>query len=158
MAMARSFLRGMGLPSYLWGEAVRHSIYILNRLPTRILCGRTPYEAWTGMKPDLKFIKVFGCTTFMKLPLVHIKKLDNRSKAVINLGKEPGTKGFRLYDPNTGSLFVSRDVTFDETKAWAWEQQNKETYAADNMFTVAGSYVETEDGLNAGETGAATPT
>lgn len=32
--IARSYLKEMGVPSILWGEAVRHSVYVLNRLPT----------------------------------------------------------------------------------------------------------------------------
>lgn len=40
----------------LWGEAVRHSVYVLNRLPTRALSNQTPYEACTGLKPNLSHI------------------------------------------------------------------------------------------------------
>ncbi|KAL8123369.1 hypothetical protein AgCh_011370 [Apium graveolens] len=79
-AMARSFLRGANLPAYLWGEAVRHSIYVLNRMPTRSLNGKTPYEAWNGDKPDLTHLRVFGCTAFVKIPSKNVKKLDNRSE------------------------------------------------------------------------------
>lgn len=52
-AMTRSLLKGAKLPAFLWGEAVRHLICILNRLPNRALNGKTPYEAWCGKKPDL---------------------------------------------------------------------------------------------------------
>lgn len=54
VAMVRSMLKTMNLPSFLWGEALRHSVYILNRLPTRALTEMTPYEAWTGRKPNLE--------------------------------------------------------------------------------------------------------
>lgn len=127
VAMTRIILTGMNLPSMLWGKAIRHSVYILNRRPTKILHGRTLYEAWTGKKPDLSYLKIFGWVGYMKVPYVHIIKLDNRSKAVVYLGKEPRTKGYRLYDPNTGSLYVSRDVIFDESKTCVWEQQDGET-------------------------------
>lgn len=123
-AMTRSFLKGAKLPSYLWGEAVRHSVYVLNRLSTRVLSGKTLYEAWTGDKPNLQHIKVFGCMVFMKIPQVHIKKLDNRSKAVVYLGKEPGTKANQLFDPASRTLHVSRDLVFEEEKTWAWEQKS----------------------------------
>lgn len=73
-AMTRSLLRGKNLPAYMWGEAVRHSIYLLNRLPTKILCGTTPYEAWKGTKPNLDHIKLFGCLAYMKVPQVQVKK------------------------------------------------------------------------------------
>lgn len=35
--MARSCLKEMHLPLELWGQIVRHSVYVLNRLPTRAL-------------------------------------------------------------------------------------------------------------------------
>ncbi|KAL8089981.1 hypothetical protein AgCh_039442 [Apium graveolens] len=35
----------------------------------------------------------------MRIPTVNMKKLDDRSKGVVHLGKEPVTKTYRLYDP-----------------------------------------------------------
>lgn len=113
-------------------------MYILNQLQTKVLSGRTPYEAWTGKKPDLKFVKVFGCTTFMKIPSVHTRKLDDRSKAVLNLGKELGTKAYRLYDPKNGSVCVSRDVVFAENKAWTWENVDERQNISFGSLIVGG--------------------
>lgn len=76
--MIRSFLKESKLPSYMWGEAIRHAVYVLNQLPTSVLKGRTPYEASGGRKPNLGHINVFGCIEFMKLSSVHVKKLDDR--------------------------------------------------------------------------------
>ncbi|KAL8157797.1 hypothetical protein AgCh_002489 [Apium graveolens] len=73
-AMVRSMLKETKMPAYLWGEVVRHTIYLLNYLPTRALSNKTPYE-------------------------VNVRKLEHRSKAVVYLGKEPGTKASSLYDP-----------------------------------------------------------
>lgn len=61
----------------------------------------------------------------MKIPQVHLKKLDDRSKAVVYLGKEPGTKASRLYDPISGRIHISRDVIYQEDKFWPWEEQSK---------------------------------
>lgn len=119
--MARSCLKETKLPSVMWGEAVRHSIYLLNRLPTRALTGITPYEAWNERKPHLGHIRIFGCVAHMKIPSQHTSKLDDRSRQVINLGKESGTKAYRLYDPLVNKIHVSRDVTFEENKSWPWE-------------------------------------
>lgn len=96
VAMARSFLKIKGLPSEICGEAVRHSIYILNRLPTRALSGKTPYEALTNRKPDVGHIRVFGCVAHKKLQNAHTTKLSDRSKLVVHLEKELGTKGFQI--------------------------------------------------------------
>lgn len=89
--MARSYLKQMEMPSEMWGEAIIHSVYVLNRLPTRALSGKTPYEAWMGNKPDIGHIRVFGCVVHMKIPGDKTKKLDDRSLKVVNLGKESGT-------------------------------------------------------------------
>lgn len=150
--MARSFLKQMNMPNYFWGEAVRHSIYILNRLPTRAITGITPYEAWCGEKPHVEHIKVFGCTAYMKVPGTNVKKLDDRSKAVIYLGKEPGTKAFRLYDLETRKVCVSRDVYFEERKVWDWHQDAQVMKAQACTFTVADSdTLEVSNGSVGGE-------
>lgn len=111
----------MKLPLTMWGEAVRHTVYIINRLPTRALSGQTPFEAWTGDKPDVGHIRVFGCLSHMRIPSAHTKKLDDRSMQVVNLGKELGTKAYRLFDPVSSRIFVNRDVVFEETKSWPWQ-------------------------------------
>lgn len=108
VVMARSLLKGRQLPSHLWGEAVRHSTYFLNRLPTRSMSGATPYEAWKKRKPDVSHVRVFRCVTYMKLPSVHTTKLNDRSHKMVHLGNEPGTKAYRLLDPTTGKISESR--------------------------------------------------
>lgn len=131
----------MHLPAKMWAEAVRNSIYILNRLPTRALTGRTPYEAWIKRKPEIGHVRVFGCLAYMKTPSVHNTKLDDRSKKVINLGREPGTKGYRLYDPKENRIHISRDVIFEETKQWPWDMTTEretmqENFVVPNMFKI----------------------
>lgn len=83
VAMGRSMLKERNIPAKLWGEAIRHAVYVLNKLPTRALSKLTPYESWTSKKPQLEHTKVFGCLGYMKIPAVHVKKLDDRSKPVV---------------------------------------------------------------------------
>lgn len=75
----------------------------------------------------------------MKISKVHTRKLDDRSKQVIYLGKEPGTKAHRLFDPNTSCLHVSRDVRFDEKKGWDWKLQCAENRAGSDSFVIIGA-------------------
>ena len=139
VAMGRSMLKEMKVPSVMWGEAIRHAVYVLNKLPTRSLTGITPYEAWFGKKPSVDYLRIFGCVAHMKIPSVHVKKLDDSSKKVVHLGREPGTKAYRLYDPITGMIHVSRDVIFDESQGWSWETTDlgDHHYAA-GSFELAG--------------------
>lgn len=150
--MARSCLKEMNMPCELWGEAVRHSVYLLNRLPTRALSLKTPYEIWKGEKPNISHIRVFGCVAHMKVPKVNVSKLDDRSMKVINLGREPGSKAYRLYEPDSGRLFVSRDVMFDEMKSWPWNQPGEDYELHSRSFSVPDEYgVDTHEDASQNE-------
>jgi hypothetical protein len=112
--MARCLLKAMKVPSVFWGEAVRTAIYLLNRSPTKALNNITPFEAWHGVKPKVSHLKIFGCVAHVKQVGPGIGKLSDRSKRMVFIGYESGTKGFRLFDPSTNRLVVNRDVIFDE--------------------------------------------
>ena len=109
-------MKARGVPSTFWGEAVSNVVFILNRSPTKALKNKTPYEAWHGEKPAVHFMRTFGCIAHVKVTRPHAAKLDDRSMKMVFLGYEPGSKGYRVYDPVSGRLHVSRDVVFDETK------------------------------------------
>ena len=134
----------MNMPNHFWGEAVRRATYLINRLPTRAVTGITPYEAWSKEKAHVDHIKVFGCVAYMKTPSMHLKKLDSRSKVVVYLGKEVGTKAFRLYDPEMKTVCVSRDVVFEENKSWCWSKETEEIITQLGSFTVASDFQNRE--------------
>lgn len=72
----------------------------------------------------------------MKVPSVHTGKLDDRSRTVINLGREAGTKGYRLYDPLTKQILVSGDVVFDERVKWSWKLPENHIAAQHGNYTL----------------------
>ena len=37
LEMTRSILKHMDMPNHLWGEAIRHATYLINRVTTRSL-------------------------------------------------------------------------------------------------------------------------
>jgi hypothetical protein len=115
MEMVRSMLAEFNTPKVFWAEAAFTAVDILNRLPTKAVTGVTPYEAWTGRKPELGHIRVFGCIAFVHVPKEKRRKLDDKSIKCILLGYEPGTKVYRLYEPITRRVIKSRDVIFIET-------------------------------------------
>lgn len=82
------------------------------------MSGITPYEAWSGEKPHVEHVRVFGCLAHMKVPNQRVKKLDDMSIPVIHLRKKPSTKAYRLYDPVGKKMHVSKDVIFEEKKQW----------------------------------------
>ena len=58
---AKAMLYGAQLPLFLWANAARTGVYIMNRTPTRSQT-KTPYKLWTG-KPaqSLVHLQPFGC-------------------------------------------------------------------------------------------------
>ena len=124
MEMARSMLKSMKLPGKFWGEAVRHAVYLLNRLPTRPMGEKTPFEAMNGRKPHLGHLKVFGCLAHAKQTTPHLKKLEDRSQKLVYFGVEEGSKAHRLYDPVQNKIVVSRDTVFEEAVSWDWDKSS----------------------------------
>lgn len=118
--MARCLLKSMSVPAKFWGEAVRVAVYLLNRSPTKSLIGKTPFEAWFGRKPAVKHLRTFRCVAYVERVGPGVSKLSDRSVLGVFLGYEPGTKGYRVYDPVNDKLMVSRDVIFDEKQQWNW--------------------------------------
>ena len=49
--MIRSMFSHSNLPIFLWGEALKTTTYILNRVPSKSV-NMVPFEAWTGRKPS----------------------------------------------------------------------------------------------------------
>jgi hypothetical protein len=113
VGMARALLKQRGKLAIFWGEAVVTSVYILNRSPTKALNGRTLYEAWHGRKLAVSHLRVFGCLAFIK-ELGHIIKLDDRSTLGVFIGYAEGSKTYRILDPGTLRVCMTRDVVFDE--------------------------------------------
>ena len=68
MEKARSMLSGAGLEQRFWAEAVATACYLVNRSPTSALVGKTPMEVWSGKKPSIRHLRVFGCEAYAHVP------------------------------------------------------------------------------------------
>ena len=121
--MTRSMLKAKEVPKRFWAEAASTAVYILNRCPTKKLVEKTPYEAWTGSKPKVSHLRVFGSICFRHVPEQLRKKLDDRSQAMVFIGYH-STGAYKLYSPNDDKLMISRDVLVDESKGWDWSQSS----------------------------------
>ena len=103
-----------GLPSKLWPEAFSTAYYITNRLPTKALQGKTPFEAWYKRKPDISNLRVYGCDAYVMDYKAKAKgKMAPRSWAGTLVGYEAKNQ-WRIWDGTR--IFVRRDVIFNESK------------------------------------------
>ena len=137
LEMTRSIMKHMKVPNMLWGEAVRHSTYLINRIATKSLADKTPYEALRARKPDISHLKVFGCVCYARTNTVGRKKLDDRSKILVHLGTEPGSKAYRLLDTVKKKIIVSRDVFFVENEGWNWDSDHSNGYNDGGTFAIS---------------------
>jgi len=112
---ARTMLHAKGLPENLWAEAMNTACYILNRTPTVTNKGVAPYEAWTGKKSRLDHIKIFGSDAFVHVPKQLREKWDSKSEKMVLVGYQADSCNYRMYNPRTGKIIVSRDVVIHET-------------------------------------------
>ena len=127
----RTMLADSNLPHRFWAEALSTMVYLRNRCPTKALNGVTPHEAWSGCKPDVSHLRVFGCRAYAHVPKMERQKLEPKTRKCVMLGYGTQQKGYRLYDLQWSRVIHSRDVVFDETSMAGTQMQVEppETYA-----------------------------
>lgn len=91
-------------------------------------------------KQNINHLRVFGCAAYPKIEKLQLRKLDDISKMLVNLGTEPGSKAYRLYDPQTRRIIVSRDVVFDEMRSWDWSRSSLDQKRDKNFGLTLGTY------------------
>lgn len=106
---ARALLFDAGLTKQFWAEAVGTAVYLINRSPTKGATV-TPEEKFSGVRPDVSHLRIFGAKAMAYVPKNKRQKWDPKSEACLFMGYATNSKGYRLYDPRTGKVFVSRDV------------------------------------------------
>ncbi|KAJ9543443.1 hypothetical protein OSB04_023150 [Centaurea solstitialis] len=96
-----------------WGHALETAAHILNKVPTKSV-EKTPYEIWTGKKPKLSFLKIWGCEVYVKRPTS--EKLKPKSDKCFFVGYPKTTVGYYVYNPTENKVFVARGGDFLEDK------------------------------------------
>ena len=76
--MLNSMLVNAKLPMNLWGEALLTACHIHNRIPSRKY-KVSPYELWKKRKPNLSYLRVWGCLAFYRVPDPTRMKLGPRA-------------------------------------------------------------------------------
>jgi hypothetical protein len=110
-----SLLAHADMPLKFWDEAFLTAVFLINRLPSRVIENDTPYQRLFGKTPDYTFLRTFDCAVWPNLRPYNSRKLEFWSKRCVFLGYSNLHKGFKCLDPSTGRVYVSRDVVFDET-------------------------------------------
>ncbi|GKB82643.1 zinc finger, CCHC-type containing protein [Tanacetum coccineum] len=119
--MVNSMLSYSGLSEGFWGEAMLTACYLLNRVPNKNN-KITPYELWYKKRPNLSYLRVWGCRAVVRLPEPKKKNLGEKGIDCIFIGYAEHSKAYRFYviEPNdsvsVNSVIESRDAIFDENR------------------------------------------
>lgn len=113
---SRSMLIQANLPTCLWPFAIKHVIYVRNRI-LHSATKQIPYTLVTGEKPNLKNVRVFGCAAFV-LKKPEGTNFDARAAegVLLEIMDYGVYKVLVKAEKNTYSLVESRHVTFDESR------------------------------------------
>jgi hypothetical protein len=109
--MVRSMMSQTDLPLSFWGYALETVVFTLNRVSTKSV-ERTPYEIWTGKRPRLSFLKVWGCEAYVKRLMSD--KLTPKLDKYFFVGYLRETKGYYFYNKAVDKVFVAGNDVFME--------------------------------------------
>ena len=115
--MTRIMLKEKGLPKQFWVEAVACLAYLLNRCPTKMVKNKTAQEAWSGYKTSVAHLGIFGYIAYAQVLKVKMKKLGDHGEICIFIGYSEKSMAYKLYNPLTRKLMVSRNIIFNEEEA-----------------------------------------
>lgn len=149
---AKCLLFDGGIEKRFWAEAVNTAVYLRNR---SLAAGLqvTPYELWSGRRPDVSNLRIFGSPVMVHVPKERRLKWDKKSIKCVLVGYDEFTKGYRVFDPVKNKITTSRDVTImenviDYVDIFLDSQSNNLEVSAsvgDNDETERAETVETEE-------------
>lgn len=112
---AKCMLLDAGLDNRFWGEAVLTATYLQNRMIGRSV-NKTPVELFTGEMPDISHIRIFGSKAYSLVPKQKRRKWDDKAEEGVLVGYDGNTKGYRILNPNTDRVWISRSVRIIENE------------------------------------------
>ena len=74
--MANCMMESKALQIMSQDEAIKCESYIQNRVPHKYIYGITPFEAWSGHKPNVSHFRIFGSKARDRYPPEKRKDLE----------------------------------------------------------------------------------
>ena len=73
---------------------------------------------------------MFGCISHVHIPNSKRTNLDDKSVRCVLLRVSEESKAYRLYDPISQKIIISRDVKFEEENNRDWNKSHEEAIIA----------------------------
>jgi transposase InsO family protein len=115
MNKARAMWIACGAPPNLWDEFDVMAAYLSTLTMSSMTHGKTPFELWKGRAPNLSHLHEIGCKAFVLIEGNNPKILA-WSIACKLIGYSPQAKAYRCWDPSSGRIYNSFNISFIERK------------------------------------------
>ena len=112
--MARVMLLNKQIPQKFWGEAMKTSIHIGNRIFFQAGTKKTACEIWKGKKPKVKYFRVFGSKCYILNDWENLGKFDVKSDEGIFLGYSTTSRAYGVFNKRTKTVMESINVEIDD--------------------------------------------
>jgi hypothetical protein len=115
MEAEKAMIHDQDLPMHLWEETTNTTVYMKKKSPHKLLENKTLEEMFSGEKPKVNHLRIFGSLVFVHVPKENKTKLDPSGKNGIFVGYNDTSKAYKIYILDHEKVEISRDVTFDES-------------------------------------------
>ncbi|GJY30892.1 ribonuclease H-like domain-containing protein [Tanacetum coccineum] len=88
----------------MWTECILTATYLINRLPSSVLNGKSPYEMIYKKCPTLSHLRVFGCLCFATI-VNNSDKFGSRSEKCVMIGYYSVKKDIDKVKNDTANVF-----------------------------------------------------
>jgi hypothetical protein len=113
--MASCMLHAKSLPQILWAEELNCATYIQNIISHRSVKDKTPYNAWSILKPEVTHFCIFSSRPWAQIPSEKRKALYPQKTECNLFGYPNNVNGYILIDLSFERLIIERSFQFEES-------------------------------------------
>ncbi|KAK0606765.1 hypothetical protein LWI29_004059 [Acer saccharum] len=99
---ALTLLHHASMPPKYWSLAFSTAVYLINRMPTKVLGYHSPYFRLFGKEPNYRKLRIFGCLCYTWLRPYTSHKLQPRSRPCVFVGYSTEHSAYLCLDRSTG--------------------------------------------------------